>query len=188
MIEAEYKARLTDADAVRAELAARAEVDVVSYHDVYFDDPGESLTATGREFRLRSVRSGDGSSRHLITFKDPAVDLETGSKPEYETEVSRWDMMEQIIGRLGYRPWISFTKQCENYRFIAVGRDMLATVVTVPEINGTFLELETQIETEGDLDSALADLRTVLAALGISPDQLTTELYTDAVAASRDTG
>nr|WP_051022681.1 CYTH domain-containing protein [Nocardia pneumoniae] len=96
--------------------------------------------------------------------------------------------MEQIIRRLGYRPQISFTKQCENHQFTAAGREMLATVVTVPEIEGTFLELETQVDTEEDLDNALADLRAVLAVLGISSDQLTTELYTDAVAASRRTG
>ncbi|MFE9323619.1 class IV adenylate cyclase [Nocardia sp. NPDC052278] len=186
MIEAEYKARLTDADAVREKLVARADVDVVSYHDIYFDDADKSLTATGREFRLRTVRSGDGSARHFLTFKDAAVEQESGSKPEYETDVSRRDVMEQIIARLGYRPQISFTKQCENHRFTAAGREMLATVVTVPEIDGTFLELETQVDTEDDLASALADLRTVLAALGVSPDQLTTELYTEAVAASRD--
>lgn len=188
VIEAEYKARLADAGAVREKLTARAEVDVVSYHDTYFDDPSESLSAAGREFRLRTVRNAEGSTRHLLTFKDAAVDQETGSKPEYETDVDQRDAMEQIIRRLGYRPKISFTKQCENHGFTAAGREMLATVVTIPEIDGTFLELETLVEAEDDLGNALADLRTVLAALGVSPDQLTTELYTDAVTASRHTG
>ncbi|WP_433683407.1 class IV adenylate cyclase [Nocardia sp. CA-119907] len=187
MIEAEYKARLTDAGAVREKLAARAKADVVSYHDMYFDDPSESFTATGREFRLRTIRNEEGALRHLLTFKDAAVDEESASKPEYETDVVQRDAMEQIIRRLGYRPKISFTKQCENHRFTAAGREMLATVVTVPEIQGTFLELETLVETEGDLGNALADLRTVLTALGVSSDQLTTELYTDAVNASRRT-
>ncbi|QIS19280.1 class IV adenylate cyclase [Nocardia terpenica] len=185
MIEAEYKARLTDTDAVREKLTARAVAEVVSYHDVYFDDPSESLTATGREFRLRTIHGDDGSTRHLITFKDPAVESESGSKPEYETNVDQRDMMEQIITRLGYQRLISFTKKCENHRFTAVGHDILATIVTVPEIDGTFLELETHVDTTDDLDNALADLRTVLATLGVSPDQLTTELYTDAIATSR---
>ncbi|ATL71762.1 class IV adenylate cyclase [Nocardia terpenica] len=188
MIEAEYKARLMDADAVRKKLTERAVTEVVSYHDVYFDDPGESLTATGRELRLRTIHSDDGSTRHLLTFKDPAVESGSGSKPEYETDVEQRDMMEQIITRLGYQRLISFTKKCENHRFTAAGRDMLATIVTIPEIDGTFLELETHIDTTDDLDNALADLRIVLAAVGVSPDQLTTELYTDAVAASRRKG
>ncbi|WP_433732713.1 class IV adenylate cyclase [Nocardia sp. CA-129566] len=187
VIEAEYKARLADAGAVRDKLAALTTADVVSYHDTYFDDLDESLTATGREFRLRTIRNEEGALRHLLTFKDAAVDQETASKPEYETVVDQRDAIEQIIQRLGYQPKISFTKQCENHRFIAAGREMLATVVTVPEIHGTFLELETLVDTEDDLDNALADLRTVLTALEVSSDQLTTELYTDAVRASRHT-
>ncbi|WP_153412161.1 hypothetical protein [Nocardia macrotermitis] len=67
---------------------------------------------------------------------------------------------------------------------MSAGRDMLATIVTVPEIAGTFVELETQAA-EQDLQEALADLRTVLAELDISEDELTTELYTDAVAEAR---
>jgi adenylate cyclase class 2 len=38
---------------------------------------------------------------------------------------------------------VKFQEECANYRFTARGRAMLATVVTVPEITGTFLELET---------------------------------------------
>ena len=61
---------------------------------------------------------------------------------------------------------------------------MLATVVTVPEIEGTFLELET-LAGEADLAAALGDVRTVLGKLGIGEDDLTTEQYTDAVMRAR---
>jgi adenylate cyclase class 2 len=122
--------------------------------------------------------------RHLLTFKDVAVDSETGSKPEFETVVIERESMEDIIARLGYAPIIELTKQCENFRFVSRGHKLPATVVTVPEIDGTFLELETQT-TEKNLQAVLADLRRVLAELGVSEDQLTTELYTDAVAEAR---
>ncbi|WP_063125422.1 class IV adenylate cyclase [Nocardia fusca] len=184
VIEAEYKARLTDPDSVRAKLAGLAAAEVVTYHDAYFDDGARSLHAGDRELRLRTVR-GSGSVRHLLTFKEAAVDLETGSKPEYETDIGGREVLEQILYRLGYRPSISFTKECENYRFMTNGRNVLATVVTVPEIDGTFLELETLVDADEDLDSALSDLRKSLSALGVSDDHLTTELYTDAVAESR---
>jgi adenylate cyclase class 2 len=61
---------------------------------------------------------------------------------------------------------------------------MLATVVTVPEISGTFVELETMAE-ERDLGPALADVRAVLGALGIGEDDVTTEQCTDAVMHAR---
>lgn len=93
--------------------------------------------------------------------------------------------MAQILERLGYRKVISFRKDCENYRFTARGRPLTATIVTVPELGGaTFLELETQSEEDG-LADALADLRAVLEEIGVSDGELTTELYTDAVARSR---
>ncbi|MQY21407.1 CYTH domain-containing protein [Nocardia macrotermitis] len=73
MIEAEYKARLAKPDAVRAKLAERADPDNVSYRDVYFDTADHSLVRTDREFRLRTI-SGTSGTRHLLTFKDSAVD------------------------------------------------------------------------------------------------------------------
>jgi adenylate cyclase class 2 len=72
-----------------------------------------------------------------------------------------------------------------NYRFSSQGRDLLATVVTVPELeNQTFIELETIAEPD-DVDAALGVVRGVLGELGIESGDLTTEAYTDAVAARR---
>lgn len=184
MIEAEYKARLDDPDAVRAKLKERAQAERVSYRDVYFDAADRTLGRADREFRLRTI-SGVNGTHHLLTFKDAAVDTVTGSKPEFETIVGEREPMEEIIERLGYAPTIELTKQCENFRFVAAGRELLASIVTVPELDGTFLELETQASKK-DLQAVLADLREVLSELGVSEDQLTTELYTDAVADKRN--
>lgn len=59
-----------------------------------------------------------------------------------------------------------------------------ATLVRVPEIDGTFLEVETIVD-EDAVSAALDDIRAVLAELGIGSEDLTRELYTDAVAAQR---
>ncbi|WP_405484852.1 class IV adenylate cyclase [Nocardia sp. NBC_00511] len=183
MIEAEYKARLADPIGVRERLDELAEREVVSYFDTYFDLPDRSLGAQGRELRVRSVVGTEGST-HVLTFKDAAVDAATGSKPEYETVVAERDSTEAIVRGLGYVPVISFTKRCENYRFTAVNREIVASLVTVPEIEGVFLELET-LAPPDDLNRALAALREVLSGLGVGADQFTTELYTDAVSRSR---
>jgi adenylate cyclase, class 2 len=183
MIEAEYKARLRNPDTVRRQLRERARPDIVTYHDTYLDDAQKKLSKADQELRLRTIESG-ASSTHLLTFKDAAIDRTTGSKPEYETSVSDRSMLDHIIHLLGYSPVISFSKECENYRFATSGRDVLATIVTVPEIQGTYLELETQASPP-DLDAALADLRTILIDLDVTSDELTTELYTDAVTRER---
>ena len=62
---------------------------------------------------------------------------------------------------LGLEQLVAFEKHCANYRFAAMGRDMLATMVTVPEIDGVFIELEALAD-EAGLADALGDVRTVL--------------------------
>jgi adenylate cyclase, class 2 len=183
MIEAELKARVRDPDALRNRLRSLAAEEVSVYHDTYYDTPDRSLTGSGRELRVRVIETG-GERRAVLTYKEPAVDVATGSKPEHETVIGDAQVAEVILTALGMEHVVAFRKHCANYRFTASKRDMLATVVTVPELKGAFLELETQAE-ELELSGALTDLRAVLNELGIADDELTTETYTDAVVRAR---
>jgi adenylate cyclase, class 2 len=116
-----------------------------------------------------------------------AVDEGTGSKPETEVEVSDGRAVDEIRPALGFTHLVTFEKHCVNYSFRAAGRDIMATVVTVPELEGTFIEVETMAE-DGDVGPALALVRSVLANLGIADVDLTTELYTEAVMRRRSGG
>lgn len=182
-IEAELKARIRNPDHVRDQLRSRADEQVNIYRDVYYDHPDRSLTAEDRELRVRVIEA-DSDTRSVLTYKAPVVDSASGSKPEYETEITDAATMRAILRQLGYVELISFTKYCRNYRFTSEGRNILATLVTVPEIDGTFLEVET-ITDQDKLTEALATVRRVLADLGVTEGDLTTELYTDAVRTSR---
>jgi adenylate cyclase, class 2 len=180
MIEAEIKARVRDPARVRDLLRARAPEEASRYWDTYYDLPGKALSAAGRELRVRVIETG-GQRRCLLTYKGAAVDEQTRSKPETETQVGDPDAMDLILLSLGYGHLVAFEKRCANYAFTAHGRDMLATLVTLPELDGTFLEVETMTGDQDDLSAALTDIRSVLGQLGISDADLTTELYTDAV-------
>ncbi|MEU1373151.1 class IV adenylate cyclase [Streptomyces triculaminicus] len=183
MIEAELKARVRDPEAVVRQLGERATARFEVYKDTYYDRPDRTLEKAGQELRVRTVHGAD-STRTVLTFKDAAVEEDSGSKPEHETEAADSGAVHAILLGLGYRPVIAFEKRCRNYDVEAVGRRMLATFVRVPEIDGIFLELETLVD-EAEVPAALDDLRTVLAELGIGPEDLTRELYTEAVAARR---
>jgi adenylate cyclase class 2 len=183
MIEAELKARVRDPEAVLAAFDKRATARVEVYQDTYYDLPDGSLMAGDRELRVRTVH-GPESTRSVLTYKEPRVDEASGSKPECETVVEEPGAVHSMLRGLGYQPAIAFEKRCRNYEFEAHGRRMLATLVQVPEIQGTFLEVETLAE-ETDLQAALAEVRGVLTELGIDEEDLTTEAYTDAVSASR---
>lgn len=180
MIEAEIKARVRDPASVRDLLRARAPEEASRYWDTYYDLPGKPLTAAGRELRVRVIDTCQ-QRRCLLTYKTASVDEQSGSKPETETQIGDPDAMDLILLSLGYGHLVAFEKRCANYAFTACGRDMLATLVTVPELDGTFLEVETMTGDHDDLDAALADIRAVLGQLGITEADLTTEPYTDAV-------
>jgi len=183
LIEAELKARVTDPGALREHLQHLASEEISVYRDTYYDRPGQELTMEGRELRVRSMETGS-VRRAVLTYKEPAADSATGSKPEHETKVADAAVIDVILSALGLEHLVVFEKHCANYRFTAKGRDMLATVVTVPEIDGVFIELETLVG-EAELPAALSDVRAVLSELGIAEDDLTTELYTDAVLRAR---
>lgn len=125
-----------------------------------------------------------GRRQALLTYKEPAVELASGSKPEHETDVGDPSAVDVMLRGLGLVHLVAFEKHCSNYRFAAMGRDMLATVVQVPELEGTFIEVETMTDEDGTA-AALADVRAVLGQLGITEDDLSSEQYTDAVLKTR---
>lgn len=183
MIEAELKARVHAPERVMRQLDERVAARVEIYQDSYYDRPDGSLEKADQELRVRTVHSADGR-RTVLTFKDAAVDEDSGSKPEHETRVEDSRAAHAILRGLGYVPVIAFEKRCRNYEFEAHGRQLLATLVRVPEIDGTFLEVETLVA-EDEVTAALDDIRAVLADLGIGSEDLTRETYTGAVAAQR---
>lgn len=179
-IEAELKARLREPRRVRDSLGDIAPGNPSIYRDVYYDRPDQALTRDNQELRVRTITT-DGSIRIVLTYKGPIVDETSGSKPEYETEVGDSAIIHSILCALGFEVLISFEKHCVNYDFTTLGRRMIATLVTIPELNGTFLEMETLTEDLTDLTPALQAIRDTLTTLGIDEADLTTELYTEAV-------
>ncbi|MFD9726167.1 class IV adenylate cyclase [Streptomyces sp. NPDC059072] len=180
MIEAELKARVPDREALVQLLDKLTEARPEVYQDTYYDTAERALEARDAELRVRTVESADGTARTILTYKSAAVDTASGSKPEHETAVTDPDAVHAVVRGLGYEPVITFSKHCLNYDIVVRGRRMLATVVQVPEIDGTFVEVETMTDAEG-LTDALQDVRAFLAGLGINEEDLTRELYTDAV-------
>lgn len=183
MIEAELKARVHAPEETLRRLDERAGGRAEVYRDTYYDTPDGALEARDEELWVRTVHGAD-ETRTVLTYKGARVDEESGSKPEHETRVEDAEAVHAMLRGLGYGPAIAFEKRCRNYDFEARGRRMLATLVRVPEVDGTFLELET-IADEKDVAAALYDVRAVLAELGIGAEDLTRELYTDAVRARR---
>ena len=183
-IEAELKARVREPARVRELLRRRAPEEVAIYSDTYFDTLDRMLTRQGRELRVRVVHTGAATTT-VLTYKGAAVNAASGSKPEIETTAGDDDTLRAILAGLGFEVLIAFDKHCSNYHLTTGGRSLLATLVDVPELDSTYLEVESIADTEEQVGPALDTIRTVLAELGIDRADETTETYTDAVAAHR---
>ena len=184
-IEAEIKAHVRDAADLHARLRQWSDPEVAVYSDVYLDRGG-ALAADDRELRVRRVRVDDDTTT-LLTYKGEVVDAGSGSKTEVETAVADADALIDIVKALGYEAVVAFDKHCTNYRFTRGDRSMLATVVEVPQIEGTFIEVESLVPDSDDVGVALDAIRDVLDDLGITRADETRDTYTGAVlTAERD--
>src|SRR6266516_2686131 len=119
------------------------------------------------------------------TYYDAAADPASGSKPEWETAVEEPEAIDAILRGLGFEHDIAFEKHCTNYTFHAQGRRLQATLARVPELDGSFLEVETLVEDNAELQPALDAIHRVLDDLRIPRSDLTNELYTDLVRRQR---
>ena len=104
--------------------------------NVRYEDHEFSLTPQGIVVRLRQ------DVRTLLTFKGPGI-VENGiiSREEFEVEVDDYDMMDLILGRLGYYPFMAYEKYRTTYELDG------AEIVLDELPYGNFTEIEGDVAT-----------------------------------------
>ncbi len=158
--ETEVKLRLQDVPAARvalSRLGARLTRERHFEDNVLFDDAAGSLRSQGGVLRLRRV-GGSG----LLTFKGPR-ELVAGlkSREEIETEAADPDVLQAILGRLGFRPVFRYQKYRESWSHRGQSIEVDETPI------GAFLEIE------GDREG----IEAVAAELGYGPRDYVGESY-----------
>ena len=137
-LEVEAKFQIDDLSAVRSKLLACGAIlkkERVYEKNTVYDDDQQSLKQSLRLIRLRQ------DEKIKLTFKGPppakiASNSEAKVREEIELEISDFDKMEQIIGRLGYQPAIVYEKYRETFDF----DDVEIVLDELPY--GNFVELE----------------------------------------------
>lgn len=132
--ETEVKLHVPDLAPIRARLeAAGAELAAprVFEHNVRYDDAGRTMTPRHIVLRLRK------DTRVRLTYKEEGAS-ENGitSRLEAEVEVSDFEAMELILGRLGYTPYMVYEKYRTTYHLDG------AEIVLDEMPYGTFVEIE----------------------------------------------
>ncbi len=191
MYEVEVKVP-ADHDAVRAALAdVGAEcVGTVVQADTYFDAPHRDFAETDEALRVRRVATAaeqferdaveggltatinavlDGESRDegesRVTYKGPLLEAESKSREEFETAVGSGAEMREILSRLGFDPAATVRKVRETHHV-----DDFEVLLDAVEGVGEYVEVETEVETDGEVEAAREDAYVLLRRLGLDPD------------------
>ncbi|WP_416440716.1 class IV adenylate cyclase [Leeuwenhoekiella sp. A16] len=156
------------------------------YDDVYLDKEN-TLTTVDKELRLRNKTNRDsGESRFFLTFKDSPFDEKSKSKPEFETEIADFNTGIAIFQKLGYSISMRYTKECLIYNLTYQDIKLEVSIVKLPELENTFIEVETQTETEKDIKSRFKILHEFLNQIGIAQIDITSQYYVDAIKEKRE--
>lgn len=132
--ETEVKLYVPDLDMVKQKLeAVNAELTAprVYERNVRYDNKERTMTPHGMVVRLRQ------DTRVRLTYKDDGT-FENGvvSRFEAEVEVSDFEAMETILGKLGYTPYLVYEKYRTTY-------EMNGAEIVLDEMPyGNFVEIE----------------------------------------------
>jgi adenylate cyclase, class 2 len=133
-VEREVKLRFPSADTARAAVLGAGMSPLRGrrlQEDTLLDTNKRALGRKGCTLR---VRTEAGKSR--ITFKGPAQPSIMKVREELETLIGDSEVLLEILGRLGFKPWFRYQKYREEFS----GEDVVVAVDETPI--GVYLELE----------------------------------------------
>lgn len=142
-IEIEAKMRLTDPNAVKAQLQhhGASKLSELSETNSYFDTPDGTLKSTDQGLRTRVEVTGVGTpdERAVTTITHKGPRAMGALKSRYETEVIVDNARDAalLLGALGYHHVLSFEKRRERFEL----DDCMVELDELPVI-GRFIEIE----------------------------------------------
>ncbi|ELY69533.1 class IV adenylate cyclase [Natrinema versiforme] len=166
MYEVEVKVP-ADLAVVRDRLAALEAISegAVVQVDTYYDAPHREFAETDEALRIRSERPEDGDAETRVTYKGPLVDDESKTREEVETSVADREKTDAILTNLGFEPAATVRKERE--RFSLAGYTV--TLDSVDDV-GEYVEVETEVEDESELEAAREGAYDILERLELDPD------------------
>jgi len=147
----------------RLETLGAERVGTVEQADTYYDAPHREFTETDEAVRIRHEDDGDGVTTRL-TYKGPRVDDASKTREEFETVVAG-EAIEGILSNLGFDPAAVVRKDRERY----VLDELTVTLDRVEDV-GEFVEVETDVETAGEVPAARDRAADLLVRLDLDPD------------------
>ncbi len=166
MYEVEVKVP-ADLEAVRDRLETleATRLGSVVQADTYYNAPHRDFAETDEALRVRSERPDDSTEKTRVTYKGPLVDEETKTREEFETGIEDAETTDAILTSLGFEPTATVRKDRERFSL----EEYTVTLDTVDGV-GDYVEVETEVADESDLEGAREGAYDVLERLGLDPD------------------
>ena len=133
------------------------------YHeDTYFAHPCRDFKQTDEALRIR-VRRFNGHFEAFLTYKGPKLDQRSKTRLELEVPITDPDEYERILNALGFKEVLTVSKVREKYYYDR------KIVIALDEVEGLgkFIEVETLVEDETDVEEAVEKIREIMEALGV---------------------
>ncbi|THE64938.1 class IV adenylate cyclase [Salinadaptatus halalkaliphilus] len=145
--------------------------------DTYYDAPHREFAETDEALRIRRESTfGSDVGVARITYKGPLLDDESKSREEFETGVDDGETMAAVLTNLGFDPAATVRKERERYRLepdtLEAETPAYPYTITLDAVEdvGEYVEVETDVEREADLEPAREGAYTVLERLDLDPD------------------
>ena len=171
MYEVEVKVR-ADHDRLRGRLDAldATRSGRVRQTDTYYDAPHRDFAETDEALRVRreeetdSLEEREGVTR--LTYKGPLVEEESKTRQEAETGVGDAEATRAVLDGLGFEPAATVRKDRERYRL-----EGYTVTLDAVEGLGEFVEVETEVAEEADVETARQGAEALLDRLGLDPGE-----------------
>lgn len=194
MVEVEVKLKIDSAEIIEKKLLAQGFSFQEAYfqEDKYFDSKDGEIRKGGQALRLRVIRAVDSLDKEnpeqpsqedrkqvqketvCITYKGEKLDSVSMTRQELETWVADKEVMEKILGALGFHAVPPSVKKTRR-EFLLSHCNMHACLDDVEGL-GAFLELEVMAE-EKDRTTAMEKIERMLQVLGYELSDTGTNSY-----------
>lgn len=137
--------------------------------DRYFNAPHRDLSLTDEALRIRKYENEDLS---ILTYKGPKIDPLSKTRVEYETVIGDPEKMEIILEKLGFNHVFTIMKERKIYKI----NNFWINYDNVHEL-GRFLEIETKVSKEEDLEKARNEIIKIFKKFGIDESSFERKSY-----------
>ncbi len=168
MIEVEIKLK-ADHNSVRKQLK-KLNADFIKNevnNDIYFQHPNRDFIAEDRTLRIRST-----NTETIMTYKGPKLNKESKSRKEINIKIDNYDNILDVLDELDFKKSGSVYKQREYWRI----NNIIITLDNIEKI-GEYVEFESEIEDESELDNEVSKLKALIRNLELDPDKQIRDSY-----------